>query len=364
MDKLTQAREIITGVDKEIAALFEKRMGAVRLVSEYKIEHGLPIYDGDREAALIEKNTALIENEELRPYYVDFLRSTMRVSRNYQSTLSEGMRVAFSGVEGAFASIAAGKIFSKCIRVPFPDFKSAYQSVIDGNCDCAVLPIENSTAGEVGQVMDMMFSGPLFVSGIYDLSVVHNLMAVPGTNITDIREVISHPQALAQCADYIRAHGFAQKEFENTARAAKFVAEQNSPHLAAIASDETATLYGLEILEKGINERNVNTTRFAVLTKSMTKNDSPSGKHSILMFTVRNEAGSLAKAVSIIGEYGYNMRCLRSRPMKELLWQYYFYVEAEGDLGSENGKKMLKELETCCDKLRMLGSFRYPAQLN
>ena len=364
MDKLIEAREIISGVDKEIAALFEKRMNAVRLVSEYKIEHGLPIYDGARENALIEKNSALIESDELRPYYVDFLRNTMRVSRSFQGKLSEGMRVAFSGVEGAFASIAAGKIFTKCVRVPFPDFKSAYNAVIEGDCDCAVLPIENSTAGEVGQVMDMMFSGPLFVSGIYDLSVIHNLMAVPGTNIADIKEVISHPQALAQCAHYIRDHGFSQKEFENTARAAKFVAEQNSPHLAAIASDETAQLYGLEILEKGINERNVNTTRFAVLTKSLAHDNTPSDKHSILMFTVRNEAGALAKAVSIIGEYGYNMRCLRSRPMKELLWQYYFYVEAEGNLDSEKGEKMLSELQTCCDRLRMLGSFRYPAQLN
>ena len=363
MDKLTQAREIISAVDKEIAELFEKRMNAVRLVSEYKIEHGLPIYDGIRENALIEKNSMLIENEELRSYYVDFLRNTMRVSRNFQGKLSEGMRVAFSGVEGAFASIAAGKIFEKCVRVPYPDFKSAYKAVVNGDCDCAVLPIENSTAGEVGQVMDMMFSGPLFVSGIYDLSVVHNLMAVPGTKIDDIKEVISHPQALSQCAAYIRAHGFMQKEFENTARAAKFVAEQNSSHLAAIASDETASLYGLEILEKGINERNVNTTRFAVLTRALAQDNSPSDKHSILMFTVRNEAGSLAKAVNIIGEYGYNMRCLRSRPMKELLWQYYFYVEAEGDLGNEKGAKMLNELKPYCDKLRMLGSFRYPAEL-
>ena len=142
------------------------------------------------------------------------------------------------------------------------------------------------------------------------------------------------------------------------------MAEQNSPHLAAIASDETAKLYGLEILEKGINERNVNTTRFAVLTRSIAHDHTPSGKHSILMFTVRNEAGALAKAVRIIGEYGYNMRCLRSRPMKELLWQYYFYVEAEGNLDCEKGENMLSELQTCCDKLRMIGSFRYPAQLN
>ncbi|MBR6744269.1 MAG: chorismate mutase [Clostridia bacterium] len=363
MEKLTYARETISAIDKEIAALFEKRMNAVRLVSEYKIEHGLPIYDEVRENALIEKNTSLITDEELRPYYVDFLRNTMRVSRNFQAKLSEGMRVAFSGVEGAFASIAAGKIFHQCVRVPYPDFRSAYNAVIEGDCDCAVLPIENSTAGEVGQVMDMMFSGPLCVSGIYDLSIIHNLMAVPGTKLSDIEEVISHPQALSQCSAYIREHGFSIKEFENTARAAKFVAEQRSPRLAAIASDETAKLYGLEILEKGINERNVNTTRFAVLTRSIVNDNTKNGKHSILMFTVRNEAGALAQAINIIGRYGYNMRCLRSRPMKELLWQYYFYAEAEGDLSSPEGRQMMKEIEPYCDKLRMLGSFRYPAEL-
>ena len=363
MEKLTQARETISAIDKEIAALFEKRMDAVRMVSEYKIAHGLPIYDEARENALIERNSALIEDAELRPYYVDFLRNAMRVSRNFQAKLSEGMRVAFSGVEGAFASIAAGKIFGRCVRVPFPDFRSAYHAVVNGDCDCAVLPIENSTAGEVGQVMDMMFSGPLCVSGIYDLSIIHNLMAVPGTKISDVKEVISHPQALAQCSAYIREHGFSPKEFENTARAAKFVAEQNSPSLAAIASDETAKLYGLEILEKGINERNVNTTRFAVLTRAIAEDNTKGGKHSILMFTVRNEAGALAQAINIIGKYGYNMRCLRSRPMKELLWQYYFYAEAEGDLNSPEGRRMMKEIEPYCDRLRMLGSFRYPAEL-
>ena len=363
MEKLTQARESISAIDKEIAALFEKRMDAVRMVSEYKIAHGLPIYDEARENALIERNSALIGDAELRPYYVDFLRNTMRVSRNFQAKLSEGMRVAFSGVEGAFASIAAGKIFGRCVRVPFPDFRSAYHAVVNGDCDCAVLPIENSTAGEVGQVMDMMFSGPLCVSGIYDLSIIHNLMAVPGTKISDVKEVISHPQALAQCSAYIREHGFSPKEFENTARAAKFVAEQNSPSLAAIASDETAKLYGLEILEKGINERNVNTTRFAVLTRAIAEDNTKGGKHSILMFTVRNEAGALAQAINIIGKYGYNMRCLRSRPMKELLWQYYFYAEAEGDLNSPEGRRMMKEIEPYCDRLRMLGSFRYPAEL-
>ena len=365
MDKLSKAREEIGKVDKEIAELFEKRMNAVRLVSEHKIEHGLPIFDAAREEALIERNSTYIADPELRSYYVDFLRNTMKVSRQFQAKLMNGMRVAFSGVEGAFAFIAAGKIFEKCVRVSFPDFKTAYDSVVNGECDCAVLPIENSTAGEVGQVMDMMFSGSLCVSGIYDLSVTHNLMAIPGTKLSDIEEVISHPQALSQCATYIHDHNFRQTQYENTALAAKYVSEQKSHRVAAIASVETAELYGLEIIEKGINERNVNTTRFAVLTRAAATNDgNASEKHSIMMFTVRNEAGALAKAINIIGQFGYNMRCLRSRPMKELLWQYYFYMEVEGDLTSEKGETLMKMLEPYCDKLRMLGSFRYPATLS
>ncbi len=364
MEKLSKAREIIGDIDRRMAALFEERMNAVRLVSEYKIEHGLPIYDAEREEALLKQNATYIQDEQIRSYYIDFLRNTMKVSRQFQSQLSVGMRVAFSGVEGAFAFIAAGKIFDRCVRVAFPDFRAAYDSVVSGECDCAVLPIENSTAGEVGQVMDMMFSGPLSVSGIYDLSVTHNLMALPGTKLSDIEEVISHPQALSQCATYLQDHHFRQTQAENTALAAKYVSEQASHTVAAIASVETAELYGLEILEKGINERNVNTTRFAVLTRVPATDGEHSGKHSILMFTVRNEAGALAKAVNIIGEYGFNMRCLRSRPMKELLWQYYFYVEAEGDLAGEKGKALLAELTPYCDKLRMLGSFRYPATLS
>lgn len=364
MEKLIKARTEIENIDKEIAELFVKRMTAVKEVSEYKTEHGLPIYDPAREEALIAKNASLVKDPILRSYYISFLRDTIKVSRHYQEQLSNGMKVAFAGVPGAFASIAAGKIFSKSVQVPYPDFKSAYNAVVNGDCDCAVLPIENSTTGEVGQVLDMMFSGPLYVSGVYNLSIKQHLMAIPGTKLSDIEKVISHPQALSQCAPYIREHGFAQTEYANTAMAAQFVKEQNDRHLAAIASDETAKLYGLEIIEKNINEASQNTTRFAVLTRTVANDGKPNDKHSILMFTVRNEAGSLAKAINIIGLYGYNLRCLRSRPMKELMWQYYFYAEAEGDLTSENGKQLMVALGNCCDKLKMFGSFQYPANLN
>ncbi len=362
MDRLKKAREEIDAVDREMAELFVRRMHAVELVSDYKRDHGLPIFDAVREEAVVAKNAARVENEAMRPFYVEFLRDTMKASRHYQRSRMEGMQVAFSGIEGAYASIAAAKIFPDAKRIPHADFDSAYNAVLSGDCDVAVLPIENSTAGEVGQVLDRMFSDGLVVNGIYDFSITHNLLALPGAAREDIRRVVSHPQALAQCAAYIEERGYAKEQAENTALAAKAVADAGDIHVAAIASAETAALYGMQVLEKNINENGNNTTRFAVLARSAVK-DSAKDKHSLLMFTVRHEAGSLASAIGIIGKYGFNMRCLRSRPMKKLLWQYYFYVEIEGNLHSEKGERMLAELSAFCDRLKVVGTFPYPADL-
>jgi chorismate mutase/prephenate dehydratase len=189
-------------------------------------------------------------------------------------------------------------------------------------------------------------------------------MAVKDADMSTVKEVISHPQALAQCADFISSHSLQKKEFENTAMAAQYVAEKGDTSLAAIASEETAELYGLKILQSGINESAVNTTRFAVVSRACTDDGKNADKHTILMFTVRNEAGSLARAIYMIGSHGYNMRCLRSRPMKELLWQYYFYVELEGSVENENGKSMLRDLQTFCDKLKVLGTFHSPKDIS
>lgn len=365
MDKqeLALAREEINRVDEEMAALFARRMRAVARVADYKIAHGLPILDEGREKEVIARNAARIQDEELRGFYTQYLTEGMRISRRYQEKLVNGMKVAYSGVEGAFAAIAAKKIFPTAARIPYADFRAAYDAVVDGTCDCAVLPIENSTAGEVGQVFDMLFSGPLYISGVYDLFINQHLLALPGTRPQDVRTVISHPQALAQCAAYLRKRQYHTKPFENTALAARHILDCGDRTQAAIASDETAALYGLEIIEKNINEENINMTRFAVLTRAMHESTAEKGRHSIIMFNVADDAGSLGKAIDVISRYGYNMRCLRSRPIRGLMWHYYFYVEIEGNLSSARGKEMLAELNGCCDKLKMLGSFAYPAEL-
>lgn len=356
MTELEKARQIINNVDKQMAELFVQRMQAAKAVAEYKKEHGLQVFDAAREAEVIRRNSDLVSDETLKSYFVEFIRSNMEISKSYQHRLLEGMRVAFSGVEGAFANIAANKVFPDAIAVPYADFKSAYEAVEKGECDAVILPIENSYNGDVGQVMDLAFFGSLFISGIYDIGIVQNLLALKGTSLDEIKTVISHPQALGQCAAYIRKHGFDTVDAVNTAVAAKQVAESGRRDIAAIGSDEAAEKFGLQKLESHINESNSNTTRFAVFTRTQ-KAESAEDNHFIMLFTVTNEAGSLGKAISIIGENGFNLKALKSRPTKELVWSYYFYAEGEGNINSQNGKKMIKELKEKCSEIRIIGSF-------
>lgn len=361
MNELEVARSIINEVDSEMARLFEKRMKASELVAKYKREHGLSILDTSREDEIIKKNSTLINNDTIKEYYVEFLKKNMEISRSYQARLNTGMRVAYSGVEGAFAHIAARKMYPEAIYVSYKDFDSAYKAVENGECDACVLPIENSYAGDVANVMDLAFFGNLYVTQALDLEIDHCLIGCPGAVKEDIDTVISHPQALSQCQDYINENGYKEISYQNTALAAKHVKEMNDKSLGAIASRETAEIFGLNVIESKINTSRANTTRFLSFSRAINLSSDDKRKmneHFILVFTVRNEAGALAKTIDIIGAHRYNMRNLRSRPMKELLWSYYFFVEADGNINTQNGKDMLRELSATCDKLKLVGTYR------
>ena len=166
--------------------------------------------------------------------------------------------------------------------------------------------------------------------------------------------------ALRQCDDYIKRHGYATETYSNTALAAAHVRDVNDPALAAIASEAAAEVFGLRVLERGINTVRTNTTRFAALSRTRSQPETTKKREDenfVLVFTVQNDAGSLAQTLNIIGAHGYNMRTLRSRPMKGLSWKYYFYVEAEGCVNNTNGREMLQELSATCAKLRLVGSY-------
>ncbi len=360
MDELKEYRSNIAEIDKKMAELFEQRMKNCKGIAEYKQKNGLSVRDPKREDDLIAANKALISDDDIRSYYVNFLKNNISLSCDYQEMIMNGMRVSYSGVEGAFAYIAAKKMFPKARLLAYGDFTDAYRSVERGEADCAVLPIENSLAGEVGTVMDLMYSGTLYINQIYDLPVSHHLLGVPGASIEDIKVVMSHPQAINQCGKYIRKHGIAVETAENTAVAAKLIAQKADKSIGAIASEATAQIYGLDILDHDIQDSGINSTRFAAFSRSQNSHDNNikyENESFILVFTVKNEAGALASTLNIIGAHGYNMRSLKSRPMRDLQWNYYFYIEAEGNINTQNGKDMLRELSALCAGLKLVGTY-------
>lgn len=362
MNLLENAREKINRIDAQMAKLFSERMEAAKDVAEYKKQNGMPIFDASREAQVIERNSGLVEDDTLRSFYVEFLKYNMKLSKEYQRQLLGGMKVAFCGVKGAFAETAARKIFARSQTVPYPSFKEAYRAVENGECDVAVLPIENSFEGDVAPVLDLMFFGSLYAKGIYELEVVQNLLVKPGTRLENIKEVVSHPQALGQCSKFIEDHGFSATEMSNTALAAKTVAESDRNDIAAIASEEAGTLYGLSMLVPHINTSSNNVTRFVVLSRAK-ETPRESDKKFILYFTVKNEAGCLGKALSIIGDYGFNLGALKSRPTKELVWDYYFFAEGTGNINGDIGELMIRKLSDVCSSVKIVGSFEKEVKL-
>ncbi len=360
MNELDQARKEINQIDEEMARLFERRMMAVRRIADYKKSNGLPVRDSVREAAVIERNRSGIRDQAVEGHYVEFLKNVMDVSAAWQDSLIRGRKVGYSGVEGAWAHIAARRLFPEAECTGFSGFAEAYQAVEKGETDCAVLPLENSYAGEVGTVMDLLFNGSLYINRTMDLPIRHALMAPHGAKLSEIRTVYSHPQALGQCEEYIRARGLNTMECENTAVAARRVRDMGDATVAAIASEETAGLYGLDLLERGINDAANNSTRFAVLSRAQNRPAHTGLREDagfILMFTVQNRAGALAQTLNIIGAHGYNMKTLRSRPMKELQWNYYFYIEAEGNINNSNGEMLMRELSAICARLKLVGMY-------
>ncbi len=349
MNNLESAKDKLRAADAALADAFRRRMEAVCEITACEREAGLPMpvvptTEGDCGG-----------DDIIRGYYPLFTRHLEGLGEQIGHRIMDGIRVAYAGCPGAFAELAARRIYPDGHLVPCADFRAAYAAVESGECDSAVLPLENSYAGDVAQVMDLAYFGSLHITGVYDVRVNQCLVGIPGAEVGGIRRVISHPQALSQCAGYIAQHGFLTEEAENTAFAARHVSELRDPAVAAICNKEAAPLYGLTVLADNINESTMNTTRFAVFTRAARTRTED--KRFMLAFTVRNEAGFLSRAISVIGENGFNMRSLKSRPTKELNWDYYFYVEGEGCISTPRGERLLAALREVCSGLKVIGSF-------
>lgn len=274
-----------------------------------------------------------------------------------QLSITNYTKVAYSGVPGAFAEAAAIAFFGEDVeRLPVSDFREVMEALESGDADFGVLPIENSSAGNVESNYDLLGEYNMSIIGEQIIEVNQALMAIPGTDLSQIETVYSHPQGLMQCSKFLTEKGYKQVSLVNTAVAAMKVRDDNDPTQAAIASSRAAKLYGLEILNPVANNNEKNATRFIVLSHNSiyTKDANKIG----IAFGLPHESGSLYKVMGSIVTNDLNMTMIESRPIPGKQWEYYFYIEFLGNLEDENVQTALGEIGEYAIDLRVLGNYR------
>lgn len=376
MIDLNKIRDEIDETDKGIVRLFEKRMELTEEVAKYKIETGKPVFDKEREISKLKKLRGESSNEFNAKGIQEVFQQMMSISRKrqYQLLTEHGAdeqvdyrqtdalqfshsKVVFQGVEGAYSFAAMKTFFDDTIESSHVEtWKEAMQQVAEQKVDYGVLPIENSTAGSVSDIYDLMIRYPNYIVGEQILKIEHTLMAVPGASLEDIRTVYSHPQGLAQCRNYLEQHpGWKQEEVLNTAMAAEKVAKEGDRTQAAIASRYAAGHFGLNILAEGCLSGESNSTRFIIISNQKCF-DRNAGKISICI-ELPHESGSLYNILAHFIYNDLNMTKIESRPIPEQNWEYRFFIDFEGNLSSPAVKNALRGIASEASSLRLLGNY-------
>lgn len=270
-------------------------------------------------------------------------------------------QVAFQGEKGSFSEDAVLKFFGHADPVPLPNFSAVFESVAAGRTDAGVVPVENSQAGSINDTYDLLLKHTLNIVGEVYLRVKHCLLALPGETVGSVRRIYSHPQALAQCQEFLTT--LANVELiptYDTAGSAKMIKAQGLRNSAAIASKRVADIYGMQILAEGIETNPRNYTRFFVVSKG--EADRAESNKTSLVFRTRNVPGALYESLGAFATRGINLTKLESRPARDTPWEYIFYVDFEGHAQDEQCRRALAELEARCVFLRILGS--YPQNLD
>ena len=373
---LNEIRKQIDATDQEIVRLFEQRMRLTQQVAEYKIETGKPVFDPEREHSKLETLGALASDEFNKKGVQELFQQIMSISRKRQYQLLAGTKnnvspeytqveeipaeaatVVFQGVEGAYSFAAMKEFFGDRVRsFHVETWKDAMKAISQGKADYAVLPIENSTAGSVLDIYDLLVEYPHYIVGEQIIPVDHVLMGIPGAKREELTEVYSHPQALAQSKRYLEQHpGWKQTAVLNTAVAAKMVAESRDRTKAAIASERAGQLYGLKIIEKSINTEKGNSTRFIILRKGrMYRKDA---KKITISFILPHETGSLYEILSNVIHNDLNMTRIESRPIENRQWEYRFFVEFIGNLQDIAVQNACKAISEEALEFKVLGNY-------
>ena len=372
---LLELRNELDGIDKQIVELYEKRMNVCGQVAEYKIETGKRVFDKEREKQKLEAVRALTHNDFNAYGVTELFKQIMAMSRKLQYRLlaehdsvgklsfskvdhfdTSKCRVVFQGAEGAYSQAAMIQYFGEGVNCFHVDtFRDAMLAIDEGSADFAVLPIENSSAGIVSEIYDLLVEFENYIVGEQIIPINHCLLGCEGTKISDIKTVYSHAQSLMQSAHYLQEKGWQQISMKNNAFAAQKVAEDKNPTEAAIASEYAAKVYGLEILEKGVNDQKENYTRFIIITNQ--KVFSKDASKISLCFEVNHESGALYHALSHLIYNGLNMTKIESRPLEGRNWEYRFFVDFEGKMEDSAVKNALRGLREETRNMKILGNY-------
>lgn len=370
MKDLNQCREEIDIIDEQIIALFEKRMNVAKDVITYKLANHMDIFQAEREAQVVEKNINRICNEELKKYAKSFVLDMMNISKTYQASFIptdnvfdlttpqyDHIVVGYPGVPGSFSETALTSYFGQSTkRKNYEHFEDVFKALANDEIDYGVVPLENSSTGAINDNYDSIRDYGFYIVGEQSISVSQHLLGMKGTHIEDLKEVYSHPQGLLQSSQFLSQHPYIkQREYANTAIAAKYVAESQNPEIGAIASDKAAELYHLEILQENIQDIQNNSTRFIIFGKYLEK--SKDATHVSVVFTLSHQVGTLYQVMKIINDHQINMLRIESRPIKAKSWEYYFYVDFEGNLENQNIIQALEDMKAHTITLRVLGQY-------
>ena len=375
--ELKELRKQIDSIDDQLVKLFVQRMSISAQVADYKKEHNLPTFVPAREREILQAVAAKAGPEMAN--YTRVLYSMMfELSRSYQSkrnakasplynTITESIEntdklfpqapmIACQGVEGAYSQIACEKMFKSPFIMYFKNFDGVFNAIEQGLCQYGILPIENSTAGSVKKVYDLMIHHNFSIVRTFRMKIDHNLIANPGAKLSDIKEIYSHEQAINQCSDFLKSMpGVQVIPVENTAVAANMVAQSGRTDIAAISSHACEELYGLKCLASSIQDEGNNRTRFICISKNM--EIYPGSDKTSIMMILPHKPGALYRVLARMYVLGINVIKLESRPIPDRDFEFMFYFDLETSIYSEEFVQLMCELDDLCEEFKYLGSY-------
>ena len=374
---LKDLRNDIDAIDDQLVKLFAQRMEISAQIADYKKEKSLPIFVPAREREKL-ADVAEKAGPDMANYTRVLYSMLFELSRSYQSKLTgevsplyrkimeaiehtpklfpQAPMVACQGVEGAYSQIACEKIFKNPFIMYFKNFEGVFSAIDKGLCQYGILPLENSTAGSVKKVYDLMIKHNFSIVRTFRLKVDHNLLAKPGTKLSDIKEVYSHEQAINQCSEFLQTMtGITVIPVANTAVAADMVSKSDRMDVAALSSRSCAELYNLEILASSIQDKGNNRTRFICISKN--QEIYPGSDKTSIMMVLPHRPGSLYKFLARLYTLGINVTKLESRPIPDRDFEFMFYFDLETSIYSEEFVQLMCELEDLCEDFKYLGSY-------